>query len=228
MLPGVAFYLNSYAPLVATPFGRDASVRFNLAPFIDGSIRREPDLEHPTPTISCLCRKDKFAPRLQVGDLVAYVTKQGRYREPGSPPVVAHHRLTAILRVARRFNSHIEASAWFQVRGVRLPGNCMVPGNRPCPVAHSHRGNDNNWMSDRELEHAWDASYQERADTHGRFVVCDRLWHNLGWDAPMVHRQDFDAVFGSLPGTRNPKARDSDELRKLLKRLRLDVPLSSP
>ena len=38
-------FLNTYAALVATPAGREASKRFGLPPFIDGSIRREPDLE---------------------------------------------------------------------------------------------------------------------------------------------------------------------------------------
>ena len=54
------YYLNSYAPLVSTAAGRKAWELHELPPFIDGSIRREPDLEHEFPSISCLCRAGKL------------------------------------------------------------------------------------------------------------------------------------------------------------------------
>lgn len=73
------FYLNTYVPLAASKAGRDASDRYKIAPFVDGSIRREPDLEHPFPAITCLCRADKFAPRLIPGDIVAYMLRKDRY-----------------------------------------------------------------------------------------------------------------------------------------------------
>ena len=68
------YFLSSYKPLVWTTFGRAAALKHGLLPFIDGSIRREPDLEHEHPSISCLCRAGKFAPRLRVGDVVGYIT----------------------------------------------------------------------------------------------------------------------------------------------------------
>jgi hypothetical protein len=73
------FFLTTYAPLVTTYAGRVACEVHRLKPFIDGSIRREPYLEHRYPSISCLCRADKFATRLEVGDFVAYMTRKGRY-----------------------------------------------------------------------------------------------------------------------------------------------------
>lgn len=50
-------YVNSLRPLAAAPEGMDALAKHGLPPFADGSIRREPDLEHPVPAITCLCRK---------------------------------------------------------------------------------------------------------------------------------------------------------------------------
>jgi hypothetical protein len=51
-----SFYVNSYAPLVSTSAGVEASRRFGIEPFVDYSIRREPDLEHEYPAITCVCR----------------------------------------------------------------------------------------------------------------------------------------------------------------------------
>ena len=72
-------YLVSYAPLVSSKTGREVSRLHSIPPFVDGSIRREPDLQHKYPSVSCLCRTDKFAPRLRVGDFVAYLTQKRRY-----------------------------------------------------------------------------------------------------------------------------------------------------
>src|ERR1700683_5560370 len=109
-------FLVSYTPLVATPHGRNAAAQFRLPPFIDGSIRREPDLEIDWPSISCLCRAGKFAPRLRVGDWVCYMTKkQGNMR-----------RLAAVLCVAHVFDSHAQAANWYNNHSLKLPSNCMV------------------------------------------------------------------------------------------------------
>jgi len=79
--PAPKYFLTTYTPLVATKDGRVASEKHGIPPFVDGSIRREPDLEHAVPSISCLCRAGKFAPRFQVGDIVGYMTCKGRYGE---------------------------------------------------------------------------------------------------------------------------------------------------
>jgi hypothetical protein len=186
---------------VATAAGRDAAIRHHLPPFIDGSIRREPDLEHATPSISCLCRGANFAPRLRVGDVVAYMTVKGTYGE-GS----RHHRLTALLRVARLFDSHADAAVWFKSVRRPLPSNCMVDGNEPNPVDRSHRSNNQRHPEEAEWTRRWDLGYRQRARASGRFVVCDALWRDLDWSAPRLTERDLASVFGRVPGTRNPGA----------------------
>ena len=105
-----SFFLNSYVPLVASKPGRDASKLYGIEPFVDGSIRREPDLEHEFPAISCLCRADKFAPRLQAGDIVAYMLRKDRYGQKR-----AQRSLTAVLRVLHMFPSHAAAAKWYEL-----------------------------------------------------------------------------------------------------------------
>jgi hypothetical protein len=41
----MAIYLAKYYPLCSTPNGGHAARRYNIPPFVDGSCRREPDLE---------------------------------------------------------------------------------------------------------------------------------------------------------------------------------------
>lgn len=216
-------FMNTYAPLVATQEGRAASERFALPPFIDGSIRREPDLEHERPSISCLCRAGKFAPRLRPDDIVVYLTKKARL---GGGP--SHWRLTAVLRVARLFDNHDSAAAWYRQLGLPLPSNCHVKGNEPNHVSRSHRGNDHRGLPDDAWTLAWDRDYRARARVYPRFVVCDRLWTGLGWDAPRVHEEDLVAVFGKAPGMRNPGALAVTRLRPLLQRIGVPVPPSCP
>lgn len=66
-------FLVAYRPLIHRRAGRVAAEQFHLPPFLDGSCRREPDLESAFPSISALCRGRNFAPRLRVGDLAAYL-----------------------------------------------------------------------------------------------------------------------------------------------------------
>lgn len=217
-------YLNTYTPLVYTPAGAAASERYDIPPFVDGSIRREPDLEHPRPSISCLCRAGKFAPRLAPGDTVVYMTKKLRRAIPGP------RRVTAVLKVERTFESHEEAAGWYRGMGLALPSNCMVRGNPPRPLSQSvgararHRACGG---AATGVCNAWDAEYGARARRYGRFVVCERLWACLDWDAPVATDADLRAVFDRLPGTRNPGAHDIALLTPLVRRLRIDVPPSS-
>ena len=213
-----AFFVNSYAPLVIRAAGKRAAEEFRLPPFIDGSIRREPDLEHTCPSISCLCRAGKFAPRLRIGDVVAYSTKKDRYAE--GPP---HIRLTALLRVCEVFDSHTEAAAWYRIRGHRLPSNCMVRGNQPQPLEHSHRGYAAASASDAAFARAWDLSYLERARVFPRFVLCQLLWRDLSWTAPRLETADLITIFGKVPGTRNPGAWPMSTLDRLVAHLGLKL-----
>src|ERR1043166_992916 len=98
-------YINSYRPLVSTAEGRRASEKHRVPPFVDGSIRREPDLEHAFPSITCLCRAKQFTPRLHVGDYIAFMTVKGSYDRR-----TEHRRLTAVLEVLKVRPNHSEAA----------------------------------------------------------------------------------------------------------------------
>lgn len=102
----MTIYLNSYHPLIQYAEGRKAIARYNLPPFIDYSCRGEPDFQSAYPSITALCRTDKFVPRLHEGDQIVYITVQGKY--PGSEQL--HWRLVAILDVFKRFESHDKAA----------------------------------------------------------------------------------------------------------------------
>lgn len=216
-------FVVTYKPLVSSAAGRHASKQFRLPPFIDGSIRREPDLEHPRPMISCLCRADKFAPRLKVGDHVAYLTAQRRYGTPKS-----HWRLTAVLRATDLLYSHEEAASWYRALKLKLPNNCMVEGNEAMPLERSHGLTRHGGAGTREQIHRrWDAGYRHRARQFGRVVVCELVFRNLTWKAPIVTREHFQYSFGGVPGTQNPGARPLSQLQALMQRLQLPALPSS-
>jgi hypothetical protein len=218
------FFISTYAPLATTRAGREAVRQFGHPPFIDGSIRREPDLEGKYPSISCLCRAEKFAPRLKTGDFVAYMTRKGRY---GDVPM-AHRRLAAILRVKEVFESHQAAARWFRAHNLELPTNCFVPGYPPLPLSHSHRMFDGSTCAgDRRTQQAWDAIYRERSEAYSTFVVCRKLFRRLWWDAPVVTDKHLIETFGRVPGTQNPGAHEPRLLMKLLQSIGIRVSLPS-
>ncbi|HEX8504780.1 MAG TPA: hypothetical protein VF630_05390 [Hymenobacter sp.] len=120
---GQRAFLVSYRPLGATGMGRESVMRHDGANrrwYVDHSCRREPDFVHPNPLISGLCRKEKFAPKLREGDVVAYVVNEGR-----------KYRITAVLLVVRTVANHETAEQLYQSVGQQLPGNCMVKNNEP-------------------------------------------------------------------------------------------------
>lgn len=212
-------YLNSYAPLVTTAAGRSASERLGIAPFVDGSIRREPDLEHAYPAISCLCRADKFAPRLREHDVVAYMLRKGRYgsKEP-------QRRLTAILRVVTVLPTHTAGAAWYRDRGLALPNNCMVAGNAANPLERSHRLSPKTSCG-RATHREWDTAYRARAMKYGAFVVCDPLFVDLSWNAPTVTEDVLVDVFGRVQPTLNPERLPMELGRQLAAQLGIEVDL---
>jgi hypothetical protein len=211
-------------PLVASPCGSRASATFGLHPFIDGSIRREPDLEHPFPAISCLCRGSRFAPRLRPGDVVGYMTKKRRYGSTNP-----HRRLTAVLRVVAVFASHAEGSQWYRDQNLRLPSNCLVAGNAAVSLEMSHQlHEDRGTLADDRLARRWDVQYQLRAKEMPTFVVCTSLFSNLSWRAPIVLDTDLEHTFGKIPGTQNPGRLSCVDFNKLLARLDIPELLSAP
>lgn len=238
-----SLYLNSFKPLALNKSGVASSERHGLPPFIDGSIRREPDLEHAAPVITCLCRAERFTPRLQVGDHIVYMTVLRKYRLP-----VRHHRVVAVLKAERLFDTHEAAAAWFRERGMSLPNNLMVPGNIAKPLDHSHRdfrrrptqpaasgcGTESCGEQDAKngcggsTHAAWDLGYQLRARRNGRVVGCSLVRPvHVHWDAPFVTDDDLARVFGTVPHTRNPGKLDITRLPSLLESLRTPARPSS-
>ena len=190
-----------------------------LPPFIDGSIRREPDFEHPRPVITCLCRADRFAPRLCPGDCVAYLTVKGRYGSRQS-----HRRLVSVLAVERLFDLHEHAAAWFDSHGLALLNNLIVKGNPPKPLNQSHKRNEHKALPDDEWQRRWDLGYHARARAHGRVVGCSVVFVDTSWASPVVSDTVLESVFGHIPGTRNPGRNCLSSLHLLMERLGLHEP----
>jgi hypothetical protein len=222
--PHSCCFLVTYTPLVWTRHGRDASDRLGLAPFIDGSIRREPDLEHEFPSISCLCRKAKFAPRLRRNNIVGYITRKARYDDA----IRSHHRLTAVLKVIHICESHLEAAEWYRANGLRLPSNCMVEGNPPQPLNASHRKHKFGHRSDDSVLFLWNHEYEQRAMNHSTFVICQAMFRDLSWDSPDFDETQIHEAFGRTVGTQNPGQVDSQQFMKLLDLVGVELPPSDP
>jgi len=213
-------FLVSYRPLCRTSAGREAIQSYGLRPYIDGSCRREPDFESARPTITCLCRGGLFAPRLRVGDRVAYISKQGVYSE-GDP----HWRLTALLEVRQRFESHFSAAAWFRQEGLSVPRNCMVDETAPVPLhltdgeipTNLRRHRDR--LSSEQIIQLWDKAYAARANAHPIVVVCATLFLNVQ-TPPKILRQDWLNWLGRVPMTRNPPQIDEKLWERIVQRTR--------
>lgn len=213
-------YLNSYHPLVLTAYGRRAAIEHSIPPFVDGSIRREPDLEHDFPSISCLCRKGHFAPRLRVGDIVGYMTTKSRF----GTRAARHRRLTAVLRIIDKLASHKAAAEWYCARGLPLPSNCMVADNPAKPIGQSHRRHKAaRRLNDEALARIWDRAYRKHATKFKTFLVCRALYRELSWDAPMIGDDHLMRAFGRIPATQNPGRLRPSEFRTLLELLEIPM-----
>ena len=186
-------YLNSYHPLVESLRGKSAIEEFEIPPYVDYSCRREPDFESEYPSITALCRKSKFAPRLSQSDVVVYITVKSRY--PGHS--VRHRRLTAIFKIIERFESHQLASEWYQDRGLNLPRNCIVKGNPPLDL--NRTSNPHNY----DRVEKWDAVYRQRSRENGVFLICKPLFLEL-CDPPVLTDDKLREIFDRIPGTQNP------------------------
>jgi hypothetical protein len=196
-------YLNSYRPLVRNKAGLAAAEKYNIPPFVDDSCRREPDFESQFPAIAALCRGSVFAPKLQEGDTVIYLTHKGRYLNMNYDA----WRLTAVLTVLKRFESHHEASSWYIERNLPLPRNCWIKGNLSVPIEHTAQPR-------RKLQ-VWDGEYRRRARTNGVLLVCEVKHRDLE-TPPIVTEDMLIEVFGRVPGTRNPPRVTNEQYEKLL------------
>ncbi len=211
-------YLATYRPLIQTVGGRTAAHDHGLPPFIDGSCRREPDLESPFPSITAICRAGNFAPRLQESDQVVYLTVKGKYIKDQAPG----WRLVAVLRVIRRFPNHIRAASWYSEQGFPPPSNCLVQGNRPIafeltsknPPAEVKKrlgGTANSRLALR----LWDATYRTRMSEWPVFLATEAEFLELNHPA-QLRKPEFVAVFGKVPGTQNPPEINCDRLQRLV------------
>lgn len=211
-------FLATFRPLIRTVRGRTAAQRYFLPPFIDGSCRREPDFESPFPSITATCRAGKFAPRLQVGDRVAYLTAKGKYAGDQGPG----QRLVAVLRVIHRFSSHDEAAGWYARQGCPVPSNCLVDHNPPKPFGLT------TWDAPAEVKkrgavesdfrlaiRLWDRTYRRRVAKWPVFLATVAEFLEL-IRPPQLREADIVEVFGKVPATRNPPEISCDRLERLV------------
>jgi len=163
-------YLNSFYPLCSTKHGIKAINKYGLQKYIDGSCRREPDLENELPCITGLCRPG-FAEKLNEEDIIIYVTnKKG----------VGSRKLISVLKVTKIFESHEVAADWYIAQNKCIPNNLMVDGNRPFDLNKTHQkmGWDA-WTKQKQTLDTWDKSYYDRANDKGKVALCEILYREL-------------------------------------------------
>ena len=212
--PHVKSFLVTYRPLAVSNIGRNAAREHGLPPFVDGSCRREPDLQSSFPSISALCRTHVFAPRLSTGDEVVYITVLSNFGESGIEP---HYRLVAHLAVTDVSDNHEEAASWYRARCIPVPSNCMITGSKPVPYEHTNGRNDKGYRgqpAEAKLRW-WDGEYRSRSRKTGTLVHCKRLHLSL-YNPGRIYRQDMKDIFGRVPGTRNPPALPIEQVRALV------------
>ena len=202
-------YLTSYHPLCINRIGLERAREHGIPPFVDASCRREPDLESELPSITSLCRGRNFAPRLQNNDVAVYITVKRDYLNHG----VNHWRLTAILQVLERLDSHSDAATWYMTRHLPLPSNCIVPSNKPLSASKTaYKVRACIAVSNADQE------YRERAKNWGTFLVCRTLYKELD-NPPVISERILMKVFNRIPGTRTPPEIKPRELRSLAEQL---------
>lgn len=167
-------FLSKYRPLVLTERGQQAVRQQGAAPYADSSCRREPDLENKFPSITALVHGEKFAPKLQPGDIVVFITFKHTY--DNFP--VGHWRLSAVLKVKERFETHEAAAAWYREQGLPLPSNCMVDGNDPLPLEMTSQEycEDGGKPQPVRSVDEWDEKYRLKAEQCGVFLACEPLY----------------------------------------------------
>ena len=203
------FWINKYGPLAASRGGRDAAGRTGEPPFVDASHRREPYLSRELATISSICRGRNFAPRLKTGDVVVYLTKKRRYDRDAEPSM----RLTAVLEVVRKFDSHEDAAAWLVGEGRTPPPNCLVAGNDGlCADACAPCSTDTRLESEER--------YWRRAEQYPAYFICDPLWLCLE-SPPTVTDAILESALGRVPTVQTPTTWTRREVRTLLRRVGL-------
>lgn len=168
------------------------------------------------PSISALCRAGNFAPRLQRGDRVAYVTVKRKYLGDWN------RRLVALLTVEQRFASHEQAAEWYQSLRYELPSNCIVPGNAPEAYDRTNRdppkGVKQRVAAADNPEQAirlWDHGYRSRARNYPVFLACRADFLEV-WRPPVLDCEEIRAIFGRYPNTQNPPKITAHQFQQLI------------
>lgn len=193
------FRLNSYTPLCFNKMGGTAIQKYSFPPYIDSSCRREPDFQNEHPSISALCRASKFAPTLQKGDIIIYITKKNKY----ILNTQKHNKLVAILQVEEVYSSHQLAQQVYNKLGLPIPSNCMVANNPPYELDQTAARHTVS-LTD------WDNKYLQRSIDYPCFIRTRKLYLNL-IDPKPIFESDFINIFGKVPGTQNPKFISKEE-----------------
>ncbi|HOJ07233.1 MAG: hypothetical protein D8M52_10690 [Chlorobi bacterium] len=215
--------LNTYRPLIFTKFGSQASIKFNIPPYVDGSCRREPDFESEFPSITALCRGRACAPRLFEGDRIIYLTVKSDYDNIGE----AHYRLTAILKIHKRFENHQDAANWYIKNKILIPSNCLIDGNPPLSIEKTaglkstqmkrimnHDESTRNKQLSKMLKE-WDAEYWDKTKRYPVFITCKKIFIELN-NPPILLTKDLTKIFKKVPVTRTPPEITKNDYKKIL------------
>lgn len=207
----MTIYLSSFYPLCFNHKGKLAIItNSDLKPYIDGSCRREPDLENAFPCITGLCRPG-FSKKLAIDDIVIYITnKKG----------IGSRKVVAILKVLNSFNNHTDAANWYRSRNKLIPNNLMVKETHPYPLNKTHQkmGWDS-WIKGQTLK-SWDKGYKQRAMKAGNTQVaqCEAIYKDLS-DPKELDEQDWKAISSRPLCTQNPPIISDSEWQNLKSKL---------
>lgn len=198
----MAVFLNSFIPLAYNRFGRESAKRNNLPLFIDGSCRREPDFQNPLPAITQLCRPGKLVTRLNVGDLVIYITKLGKYSK--STP---HWNFIGILEVIDLAQDHIQAETYYNNKEIKVSQNIICNQTKafPLDMTHGKSGFNHRSLPSQRIISIWNCCYVKRANDYP-MVAITKVWDgNLNLtDPPEITREMIMNIFKRVPGTQTP------------------------
>lgn len=216
--------LNSFRPLCITDIGIRAIDKYNLPLFIDASCRREPDFENEYPSITSLCRQEKFAPHLYPNDIVVYITVKGKWFKDYD-----HYRLIAILNVIEKKKNHLEAASWYRANNNQnIPSNCMIRSSPP----YDYDKTAGNFSTKNEIERflnhpkekqeligqrrvkIWNEDYLNKSKKWGDFVITKTIFKDL-YDPPILTIEEMNRIFGKVPNTRNPNKISKEEFKEL-------------
>ncbi|HSY19052.1 MAG TPA: hypothetical protein VK815_11985 [Candidatus Acidoferrales bacterium] len=190
------FFLNSFHPLCKNEVGRNICKNNNIAPFVDYSIRREPDFEHNFPSVTGLCRCDKLIGQAEENDFIAYVTVKS----------AGPRRLVAILQVLHKLKNHSEGADWYHRNRLPLPRNCVVLDNDALPLSLAVP--PSNFTTYKK----WCLGYIWRARHYPTFLVCRAVCGPALRNPPFVPENIFERPF---PNTRSPKRISKKEFTML-------------